>query len=322
MKGEPTEEESNYTMFAKFQHHHHYQQYHHLNQEHQIQLEEGEEESRSSSIGVAAAAAEGTIPKKSKTKPGGGGDGATIEVVQRPRGRPPGSKNKPKPQVLFVSTPRDTDYCSLMQPLILEVPCGVDVVESIARYARRQNIWVCVLNGSGTVSNVSVRQPSINPLGASVVTFHGSFDILSISATFLPPSSSLQSSLATNYKSHFAITLAGPQGQIFGGSVVGTLIAATTVFIVTASFTTPSYHRLPIEDDELVLPSSVVLSDKSAHHHPQASTTTASEESHPPTTESRGMSNIHNYHLPASGVIWAPIAKQPLSPPPQQPPRF
>ncbi|KAG9450809.1 hypothetical protein H6P81_010774 [Aristolochia fimbriata] len=151
-------------------------------------------------------------------------DGASIEVARRPRGRPPGSKNKPKPPIIIT---REAE--SAMRPHVLEVPGGQDVVQAITQYARRKAIGLCLLAGSGTVANVTLRQPGPTP--GPTVTFHGRFEILSISATFLPPSSSLPS-----LSNGFAISLAGAQGQIVGGSVVGALLAVGTVIVVAAVF--------------------------------------------------------------------------------------
>ncbi|XP_042496936.1 AT-hook motif nuclear-localized protein 28-like [Macadamia integrifolia] len=231
------------------------------------------------------------------------GDGATIEVVRRPRGRPPGSKNKPKPPVFIT---RDTTDSTALRPHVLEVPGGLDVVDALARFVHRRNIGLCVLTGSGTVANVTLRQPSPTP--GATVTFHGRFDILSISATLLPPSSSSIPSSANA----FTISLAGPSGQIVGGSVAGSLLAAGTVYIVAAAFSNPSYHRLP-EEDELQSP----LSGK-ADQSPSGSGG-GGEGSHghpgppPAPAEPCGVS-IYSCHLP-SDVIWAPTARQPPPPP-------
>ncbi|XP_010277472.1 PREDICTED: AT-hook motif nuclear-localized protein 17-like [Nelumbo nucifera] len=312
MKGEYEEgknSSSGNNMFAKLHHPHHQQQK--LQQLHHVVTREcqtsEEDESRSSGgVGVgggsgggpAGSTADGSINVKKIKKVDGttaAGDGATIEVVRRPRGRPPGSKNKPKPPVIIT---RDTE-CA-MRPQVLEVPGGLDVVDAISRFSRRRNLGVCVLSGSGTVANVTLRQPSTNP--GATVTFHGRFDILSISATFLPPSStSLPSSV-----NGFTISLAGPQGQILGGSVVGSLLAAGTVFIVAATFSNPSYHRLPLEDE---VPNSL-----SGNAGQSPSPPGGGEGSHPPPAESCGMS-IYSCHLP-SDVIWAPTARQPPPPPP------
>lgn len=78
------------------------------------------------------------------------GDGASIEVVRRPRGRPPGSKNKPKPAAVVVAG-REAEPA--MSPYVLEVPGGSDVVESISRFCRRRNTGLCILNAYGTVAD-------------------------------------------------------------------------------------------------------------------------------------------------------------------------
>ncbi|XP_068644067.1 AT-hook motif nuclear-localized protein 17-like [Aristolochia californica] len=217
-------------------------------------------------------------------------DGATIEVVRRPRGRPPGSKNKPKPPIIIT---REAE--SAMRPHVLEVPGGQDVVQAITQYARRKSIGLCLLSGSGTVANVTLRQPGPSP--GSTVTFHGRFEILSISATFLPPSCSLSS------VSHgFAISLAGAQGRIVGGSVVGSLLAVGTVVVVAAVFGSPTYHRLPVEDEISGPPVAVSPPD-----------TTHQQHQHQPSAESCGMS-LYSCHLP-SDVIWAPTPRPPQPPP-------
>ncbi|KAK4796736.1 hypothetical protein SAY86_029062 [Trapa natans] len=175
-------------------------------------------------------------PDNPRPKPeaGSAGDGATIEVIRRPRGRPPGSKNKPKPPVVITREPEP-----VMSPYILEIPGGADIVEAISRFCRRKGIGLCVLTGTGTVANFTLLQPS-----TANITFHGRFEILSISATFL------QQNLSLPVPSGFKISLAGPQGQIVGGHVAGPLVAAGQVFVVAASFNNPSYHRLMEEHDD------------------------------------------------------------------------
>ncbi|KAL0322871.1 UNVERIFIED_CONTAM: AT-hook motif nuclear-localized protein 17 [Sesamum angustifolium] len=121
-------------------------------------------------------------------------DGATIEVVRRPRGRPPGSKNKPKPPVIIT---RDSSEPS-MSPYVLELPAGVDVVESTSRFCRKRNMGLCVLNGNGVVANVTPAPPP-----RATVTFHG----VSI------PLRHYISRRLRGWQRPFAICLAGPQGQ-------------------------------------------------------------------------------------------------------------
>ncbi|OMO95529.1 hypothetical protein COLO4_15822 [Corchorus olitorius] len=179
---------------------------------------------------------------------GGGGDedddrdtgdepkeGAVEVGTRRPRGRPPGSKNKPKPPI-FVTR----DSPNALRSHVMEVASGTDVAESIAQFARRRQRGVCVLSGSGSVANVTLRQPAAP---GAVVALHGRFEILSLTGAFLPGPAPPGSTGLTVY-------LAGGQGQVVGGSVVGSLIAAGPVMVIAATFSNATYERLPIEEEE------------------------------------------------------------------------
>ncbi|XP_016201550.1 AT-hook motif nuclear-localized protein 23 [Arachis ipaensis] len=159
--------------------------------------------------------------------------------ARRPRGRPPGSKNKPKPPVIITRESANT-----LRAHILEVASGCDVFDSVATYARRRQRGICILSGSGTVNNVTIRQPAA---AGAVVTLHGRFEILSLSGSFLPPP-------APPGATSLSIYLAGGQGQVVGGSVVGELIAAGPVIVIASSFTNVAYERLPLDEDEQQLP--------------------------------------------------------------------
>ncbi|KAM7258366.1 hypothetical protein ACFE04_014107 [Oxalis oulophora] len=303
MKGEYVEPK-NENMFSKLHpHHNHQQQQHHHQQQqhnpfsHHFQLE--------------ADVTTTVTPPPQQLKPipfsptGSAHDEPSIEISRRPRGRPPGSKNKPRPPIFITREPEP-----VMSPYILEVPGGTDIVEIISRFCRRKNLGLCVLSASGTVANVTLRQPSTTT--ASTITFHGRFDLLSISATFLPQTSSYQ------VPNVFSISLATPQGQIMGGVVAGALIAAGTVFVVAASFNNPTYHRLTGEEEV------------------RNSVSGGGEGQSPPGSiggggssiggggeggqaESCGMYSSHNGGGGGSDVLWAPTARQPQQ---QQPPPY
>ncbi|KAH7289723.1 hypothetical protein KP509_30G016200 [Ceratopteris richardii] len=162
------------------------------------------------------------------------GDG---DAPRRPRGRPPGSKNKPKPPIIITR-----DSPNALRAHVLEIATGADVAESVSVFARRRQRGVCILSGSGTVTNVTLRQPAAP---GATVTLHGRFEILSLSGSFLPPPAPPGATGLTIY-------LAGGQGQVVGGSVVGALIASGPVIIIAASFLNASYDRLPLDDDEPV----------------------------------------------------------------------
>ncbi|CAN6678058.1 unnamed protein product [Malus baccata var. baccata] len=166
----------------------------------------------------------------------GGINGGSGEIVaRRPRGRPPGSKNKPKPPVIITRESANT-----LRAHILEVGNGCDVFDCVATYARRRQRGICILSGSGTVTNVTLRQPAA--VGA-VVTLHGRFEILSLSGSFLPPP-------APPGATSLTIFLAGGQGQVVGGSVVGELTTAGPVIVIASSFTNVAYERLPLDEEE------------------------------------------------------------------------
>ncbi|XVF64883.1 hypothetical protein PTKIN_Ptkin09bG0202600 [Pterospermum kingtungense] len=231
----------------------------------------------------------------------GAGDGATIEVGRRPRGRPPGSKNKPKPPVIITREPDPA-----MSPYILEIPGGSDVVEAVSGFSRRKNIGICVLTGSGTVSNVTLRQPSTTP--GATVTFHGRFDILSLSATLLP-----QTASSRHVPNTFSISLAGPQGQVVGGFVDGSLLAASTVFIVATTFNNASYHRLSVDDEEEAR--NTVSSGGGGEGLSPPLSGGGGDSGHGGAADSCGVS-MYSCHLGGSDVIWAPTARPPPPPPP------
>ncbi|KAK7285193.1 hypothetical protein RJT34_19954 [Clitoria ternatea] len=153
---------------------------------------------------------------------------------RRPRGRPPGSKNKPKPPIVITKeTP------NALRSHVLEITSGTDIAESIATFANRRHRGVSVLSGSGIVTNVTLRQPAA-PGG--VITLHGRFEILSLSGAFLPAPSPPGATGLTVY-------LAGGQGQVVGGAVAGSLVASGPVMVIAATFANATYERLPLDDE-------------------------------------------------------------------------
>ncbi|MFS7949912.1 putative AT-hook motif nuclear-localized protein 15-29 [Helianthus anomalus] len=153
---------------------------------------------------------------------------------RRPRGRPPGSKNKPKPPVVITK-----ESPNALRSHVLEISTGSDVSECIATFAQRRHRGVSVLSGNGVVTNVTLRQPAA-PGG--VLNLQGRFEILSLSGAFLPAPSPPGATGLTVY-------LAGGQGQVVGGTVVGQLTAAGPVMVIAATFTNATYERLPLEDE-------------------------------------------------------------------------
>ncbi|CAM0957231.1 unnamed protein product [Alopecurus aequalis] len=167
---------------------------------------------------------------------GGSGGGGGSSSGRRPRGRPAGSKNKPKPPIIITRESPNT-----LRSHVLEIASGADIMEAVATFARRRQRGVSVLSGSGVVGNVTLRQPAAPP--GSVVTLHGRFEILSLSGAFLP-------SPCPPGATGLAVYLAGGQGQVVGGTVVGELVASGPVMVVAATFSNATYERLPLADEE------------------------------------------------------------------------
>ncbi|KAI5085099.1 hypothetical protein GOP47_0001268 [Adiantum capillus-veneris] len=263
---------------------HEEQQLQQYNSQHESQSSEEEEISSS-----------GQRSKKKAKKGGGGGDshGEVLHMGKRPRGRPPGSKNKPKPPLIITQDSEDA-----MRPHILEVAGGCDVAECLANFARRRQRGICLLTGSGTVANVTLRQPLAE---GATVTFHGRFEILSLSGCYLP---------SPVIPGGLTISLAGSQGQVVGGSVVGELLAASPVLIIAASFLSAPYERLPManeEDDQsnLMAHSHGITSlnmNTSPSNHPMQPSHSHSHSplmasSNPPSTNHPNPKNVTNLNI-------------------------
>ncbi|CAF2060841.1 hypothetical protein Bca4012_100469 [Brassica carinata] len=164
---------------------------------------------------------------------------------KRPRGRPPGSKNKPKPPVIVTR-----DSPNVLRSHVLEVSSGADIIESVNNYARRRGRGVSILSGNGAVANLTLRQRVTThgnnggtEAGAGgIVTLHGRFEILSITGTVLPPP-------APPGCGGLSIFVAGEQGRMIGGRVVAPLVASGPVILMAASFSNATFERLPLEDE-------------------------------------------------------------------------
>ncbi|GJN08325.1 hypothetical protein PR202_ga26232 [Eleusine coracana subsp. coracana] len=184
-------------------------------------------------VGAGPTNSGGTNNDEDDASPPPSGSGG---APRRPRGRPPGSKNKPKPPVVVTR-----ESPNAMRSHVLEIASGADIVDAIASFSRRRQRGVSVLSGSGAVTNVTLRQPS-GAGGSAAVALRGRFEILSMSGAFLPAP-------APPGATGLAVYLAGGQGQVVGGSVMGELVASGPVMVIAATFGNATYERLPLEQD-------------------------------------------------------------------------
>ncbi|GAV62115.1 DUF296 domain-containing protein [Cephalotus follicularis] len=157
-----------------------------------------------------------------------------MDSSKKPRGRPPGSKNKPKPPIIIT---KDSD--SAMKPVVLEISAGSCVIDAVIKHARRHHAGISIISASGSIATVTIRHP-LTPVPS--LSLHGPFNLLSLCGSFL--GSSKSASMLPSASS-FGITLAGTQGQVFGGIVAGRVVAASAVTVLAATFVNPAFHRLP-----------------------------------------------------------------------------
>ena len=105
---------------------------HHQQQQHQFHsLQEDEQSGSSGGLNLAAHKREREENNNSDGKEGGAGSAET-EISRRPRGRPAGSKNKPKPPIIITR-----DSANALKTHVMEVADGCDIVESVSAFARR-----------------------------------------------------------------------------------------------------------------------------------------------------------------------------------------
>uniref|UniRef100_A0A6V7QQT8 PPC domain-containing protein n=1 Tax=Ananas comosus var. bracteatus TaxID=296719 RepID=A0A6V7QQT8_ANACO len=147
-------------------------------------------------------------------------------------GPSPGSKNKRKRPVNDIAAAAAEPLLTICTH-ILEIPAGRDVAVALATLARGRRLGLCVLAASGPVAGVTLRG------AAGAVALRGRFDILSVSAAFLPPPAAGAGGLSVS------VAVAGPQGRVVGGVVAGPLVAAGTVVVVAAAFSAAAFHQLP-----------------------------------------------------------------------------
>lgn len=154
----------------------------------------------------------------------------------RHRDLPSGSKSKSKPLITSIRSTVNSFHFHL-----LEISDGCDVTNSVAAFASRRQLGLCIVSGSGAVADVTIRQPGCSD---TVVTLQGCFEILSISGSFLssPPELAAPTGIT--------VYLAGGHGEVVGGSVVGALRASGKVVVMALSFVNAEYESLPLEGEK------------------------------------------------------------------------
>eukprot|EP00262_Sarcandra_glabra_P020463 TRINITY_DN8148_c0_g2_i2.p1 TRINITY_DN8148_c0_g2~~TRINITY_DN8148_c0_g2_i2.p1 ORF type:complete len:311 (+),score=33.00 TRINITY_DN8148_c0_g2_i2:79-1011(+) len=175
--------------------------------------------------------------------------GRAPEPVKRKRGRPrkyasaaPTSASpSPAPPPLtppFKKEPSSAKKAQLVAlgvagqgftPHVITVAAGEDVAQKIMSFTQQRKHAVCILSASGSISNASLRQPSM--LGGNV-TYEGRFEILSMSGSFVHS----EIGGASSRTGGLSMCLSDADGRIVGGGVGGPLKAAGPVQVIAGSF--------------------------------------------------------------------------------------
>jgi len=161
----------------------------------------------------------------------------TTTSSKRPRGRPKGSKNKPKPPEVIMVEPE-----SFMKHIFIEIPAGYDVLESIIKMAWHHESDISILRGYGLVSDITIRD-SISH--TSPLTIEGPVQMMSLCGTYINPNcDNVPSELNTNPACSFSIFLSGSHGQAYGGIVVGKVMASSVVMISATLMKKPKFYTV------------------------------------------------------------------------------
>ncbi|PIM99701.1 hypothetical protein CDL12_27801 [Handroanthus impetiginosus] len=116
-------------------------------------------------------------------------------------------------------------------PHLITVNPGEDVSNKIISFSQQGSRAICILAANGAISNVTLRQHNSS---GGTLTYEGRFEILSLTGLFLPN----DNGLAKSRSGGMSVSLAGPDGRVLGGGLAGMLVAASSVQVVIASFTT------------------------------------------------------------------------------------
>ncbi|KAL8137178.1 hypothetical protein V2J09_003179 [Rumex salicifolius] len=146
---------------------------------------------------------------------------------KRKRGRPKGTGRNQR--LASVGEWMSNSAGIAFTPHVIYVAAGEDIASKILTFSQQKQRALCIMSGSGGVSAVTLRQPASS---VGNVTYEGRFEILCLSGSYLVA----ETGGARNRTGGVNVSLSSPDGQIFGGSVAGRLIASRAVQVVVCSF--------------------------------------------------------------------------------------
>ncbi|XP_058784327.1 AT-hook motif nuclear-localized protein 17-like [Vicia villosa] len=136
-----------------------------------------------------------------------------------------GSMNKPKPSIKI-----EEDTNTTMKQILIKIPAGNDVVESIVNVTLHHRANITVLKGSGLISDITFHNPVSH---AYVFTLYGPFQMTSISGEYVNTNYGCVPSRLIDEPTYssFFIFLTRGDGKVFGGVVQGKVKAACNILI-------------------------------------------------------------------------------------------
>ncbi|XP_057425614.1 AT-hook motif nuclear-localized protein 28-like [Lotus japonicus] len=164
-----------------------------------------------------------------------------------PRGRPRGSKNKPKSPIID----------NTLNSIVIEIPPDNDVIQFLIDFACSHQVNLIVTSGSGIVSGIHIRHP--DPLYGSTLIYPGLYRMISLSGTYMNFHFPHSFSIANNLPcvKNFTIRVFGSQGVVYNGIVAGKVMAASNVVVNALISKNFEYHKarsidgnILIEEDE------------------------------------------------------------------------
>ncbi|CAN8274740.1 unnamed protein product [Cochlearia groenlandica] len=150
----------------------------------------------------------------------GGGGGGGDPPAKRSRGRPLGSGKK---QLEALGGAKGLGFT----PHVIDVKTGEDIAMKVMEFTNQGPRAICILSARGSVSSVMLRRAN-DP--NDIVNFEGSYEIITMSGSFLNPESDVTKPGALR------VSLGRPNGHVFGGCVAGSLVAGSQVQVIVGSF--------------------------------------------------------------------------------------
>ncbi|CAL0315094.1 unnamed protein product [Lupinus luteus] len=254
-------------------------------------------QSQSVNVGAPSGVPSGTPVKRKRGRPRKYGTDGTVSLTLTPsptlashpgtltqtqsqkrgRGRPPGSGKKQ--QLASVGELMFGSAGMSFTPHIITVGVGEDIATKIMAFSQQSPRAICILSATGTVSTVTLRQPSTS---GGTVTHEGNFEILCISGSYLLT----DGDGSRNRTGGLSVSLASPDGRVIGGGIRGVLIASSQVQVIIGSFIWSGSKAKKLRKEASEGAEVAMESDHQAVHNPVALNSMSPNQNFTPNSSS------------------------------------